>query len=65
MESVESRQGQSDFGDPREQTPYKSEREDVRRPLMAPAEVSSSSGMSPQRIRFSVIGELKKSNGRD
>ena len=65
MESVESRQGQSDFGDPREQTPYKSEREDVRRPLMAPAEVSSSSGMSPQRIRFSVIGDLKEFNGRD
>ena len=65
MESVKSRQGQSDFRDPRGHTPYESEREDLRRPLIAPAEVSTNSGPSPQRIRFSVIGDLKEFNGRD
>ena len=32
---------------------------------MAPAEVSINQGPSPQRICFSVIGGLKKFNGRD
>ena len=65
MESVESRQGQSDFGDPGGHTPYESERDDLRRTLMAPAEVPTNSGPSPQRICFSVIGDLKEFNGRD
>ncbi|CAI5738349.1 unnamed protein product [Hyaloperonospora brassicae] len=45
--------------------PYESDREDLRRSLMAPAEVSTNSRPSPQRIRFSVTGDLKKFNGRD
>ena len=65
MESVGQSQGRSDFGGPREHTPYESEREDSRRPLMAPTEVSMNQGLSPQCIRFSVIGELKEYNGRD
>ena len=65
MESVGSRQGQSEFRDPQRHTPYESEREDLRRPSMAPAEVSTNSGPSPQRIRFAVIGDLKEFNGRD
>ena len=65
MESVGSSQGRSGFGDPGGHTSYESEREDPRRSLLAPAEVSMNQGPSPQRIRFSVIGELKKSNGRD
>ena len=32
---------------------------------MAPAEVSMNQGLSPQCIRFSVIGDLKEFNGRD
>ena len=32
---------------------------------MASAEVLMNSGPSPQRIRFSVIGDLKQFNGRD
>ena len=65
MESVESRQGQSDFGDPGGHTPYESERDDLRRTLMEPAEVLTNSEPSPQRICFSVIGDLKEFNGRD
>ena len=40
MESFGSRQGQSDFDDPGGYTPYESEQDDLRRPLMEPAEVS-------------------------
>ena len=65
VESVGSSQGRSDFGNPGGHTPYKSEREDSRRPLMAPAEVSMNQGLSPQCIRFSVIGDLKEFNERD
>ena len=32
---------------------------------MTPEEVSMNQGPSPQRIRFSLIGELKEFNGRD
>ena len=65
MGSVELRQEQSDFGDPRGHTPYESEREDPMHPLIAPAEVSTNSRLSPQRIRFSVTGDMKEFIGRD
>ena len=39
--------------------------EDLRRSLIAPAEVSINQGPSHQRIRFFVSGELKEFNGRD
>ena len=65
MESVGSRQGRSDFGDPGGHTTYESEQEDFRRPLMARAEVSMNPGPSFQRIRFSVVGEMNELNGRD
>ena len=63
MESVGSRQVQSDFVDPGGHIPYESERENSMRPSMAP-ESFDNSGPSPQHIRFSVIGDLKKLNGR-
>ena len=40
MKLFGSRQGQSDFDDPGGHTPYESEQDDLRRPLMEPAEVS-------------------------
>ena len=39
--------------------------EDLRRSLIAPAEVSINQGPSHQRIRFFFIGELKEFNGGD
>ena len=52
MESVGSSQGRSEFGDPAGHTPYESEREDPRRPLMAPAEVSMNQEPSPPTYSF-------------
>ena len=39
--------------------------EDLRRPLVANAEISPSGGIAPQRIRMSAIADLKEFTGRD
>ena len=39
--------------------------EDLRRPLVAAAEVTRNGGFNPQRIRVSAIADLKEFTGRD
>ena len=39
--------------------------EDLRRPLVAAAEVTPNGGFTPQRIRISAIADLKEFTGRD
>ena len=56
MESIGASQGRSDFGNPGGNSPYESEQEDSRLPLVAPAEVSMNQIPQLQLIRFSVNG---------
>ena len=60
MESVGSHHTRSNHYDMEDLGP-----EDLRRPLVANAEIAPSSGIAPQRIRMSAIADLQEFTGRD